>query len=86
MQKDSRPGGGAADPGGWRMGVDIGGTFTDIALEHGDGRFHSAKLLTTGAEPARAVLDGVAAACKAAGIGLRRSAGSSTAPRWRPTP
>ncbi len=70
MQKDSRPGGGASDPGGWRMGVDIGGTFTDIALEHGDGRFHSAKLLTTGAEPARAVLDGVAAACEAAGIGL----------------
>ena len=54
----------------WRLGVDIGGTFTDIALEHGDGRFHSAKLLTTGAEPERAVLDGVAAACAAAGIGL----------------
>ena len=54
---------------GWRLGVDIGGTFTDIALEHGDGRFHSAKPLTTGAEPERAVLDGVAAACAAAGIG-----------------
>ena len=70
MQKDSGQSGGWTDPGGWRMGVDIGGTFTDIALEHGDGRFHSAKLLTSGAEPARAVLDGVAAACKAAGIGL----------------
>ena len=55
---------------GWRLGVDIGGTFTDLALEHGDGRFHSIKLLTTGAEPERAVLDGVAAACAAAGIAL----------------
>ena len=53
---------------GYRLGVDIGGTFTDLALEHGDGRFHSIKLLTTGAEPERAVLDGVAAACAAAGI------------------
>ena len=68
---------GGADEGGarprlsgWRMGVDIGGTFTDIALEHDDGRFHSTKLLTTGAEPERAVLEGVAAACAAAGIGL----------------
>ena len=70
MQKGGgQGGGGAADPGGWRLGVDIGGTFTDIALEYGDGRFHSAKLLTTGAAPERAVLDGVAAACAAAGIG-----------------
>ena len=71
MQKDSAQGGeSASEPGVWRVGVDIGGTFTDVALEHGDGRFHSAKLLTTGAAPERAVLDGVAAACRTAGIGL----------------
>ena len=79
MQKDSARNGGQDGtenggerraPTGWRLGVDIGGTFTDLALEHGDGTFRSVKLLTTGAEPERAVLDGVAAACKAAGIGL----------------
>ena len=71
MQKrGAGDGGGRPLRAGWRMGVDIGGTFTDIALEHDDGRFHSAKLLTTGAEPDRAVLEGAAAACAAAGIGL----------------
>jgi N-methylhydantoinase A/oxoprolinase/acetone carboxylase beta subunit len=35
-----------------RLGADIGGTFTDIALEHG-GRFHSTKVLTTHAAPSR---------------------------------
>ncbi len=70
MQKGSaHDGGGPQPPTGWRMGVDIGGTFTDIALEHDDGRFHSAKLPTTGREPERAVLEGVAAACAAAGVG-----------------
>ena len=71
MQNDSgREGIEGLPSTGWRLGVDIGGTFTDIALEHGGGRFHSVKLLTTGAEPERAVLDGVAAACAQAGIAL----------------
>ena len=71
MQNDSgREGIEGLPSTGWRLGVDIGGTFTDIALEHGGGRFHSVKLLTTGAEPERAVLNGVAAACGQAGIAL----------------
>ena len=70
MQKNIGQDGETAAPTGWRLGVDIGGTFTDIALEHGDGRFHSAKLPTTGAEPERAVQDGVAAACAQAEIAL----------------
>ena len=71
MQKDSgREGIEVLPSTGWRLGADIGGTFTDIALEQGGGRFHSVKLLTTGAEPERAVLDGVAAACAEAGIAL----------------
>jgi N-methylhydantoinase A len=50
-----------------RIGVDIGGTFTDVVLERGTAR-HSIKVLTTPAEPERAVLDGIAAVMKAAGL------------------
>ena len=42
-----------------RVGVDIGGTFTDFAVEFG-GRCHSAKVLTTTDAPERGVLDGLA--------------------------
>jgi N-methylhydantoinase A len=41
-----------------RLGVDIGGTFTDVALDAG-GRRHSAKILTTPEAPERAVLDAI---------------------------
>ncbi len=55
---------------GWRLGADIGGTFTDIALEHEDGRFFSAKLLTATNKPERGVLEGATAACEQAGIAV----------------
>ena len=41
---------------GARLGVDIGGTFTDVALEL-SGRRWSAKILTTPAAPERAVIE-----------------------------
>jgi len=41
-----------------RLGVDIGGTFTDVALEFG-GRRYSAKILTTPEAPERAVLEAI---------------------------
>ncbi|MBW6399099.1 hydantoinase/oxoprolinase family protein [Roseomonas sp. HJA6] len=41
-----------------RLAVDIGGTFTDIVLELGGGRFVSGKYLTTHDAPERAVLEG----------------------------
>ena len=50
-----------------RLGVDIGGTFTDLALEVG-GAMHTAKLLTTPQAPEEAILDGVGRVCAAAGI------------------
>src|SRR5215207_6339841 len=50
-----------------RIGVDIGGTFTDVVLERGEAR-HSIKVLTTADVPEQGVLDGVAAVMKAAGI------------------
>ena len=50
-----------------RLAVDIGGTFTDLALETGPGRT-TMKVLTTQSEPERGVLDGVAAILKQAGL------------------
>lgn len=45
---------------GWRIGVDIGGTFIDFcALEDSSGRMHTLKVLTTPDEPGREVLEGV---------------------------
>lgn len=41
-----------------RLAVDIGGTFTDLVLEKGDGEFHSVKILTTPHAPEEAVLEG----------------------------
>ena len=41
----------------WRIGVDIGGTFTDVALvEEQSGRIGVAKVPTTPADPAEGVL------------------------------
>ena len=46
---------------GWRIGVDIGGTFIDFcALDDATGAMHTLKVLTTPDEPGREVLDGVA--------------------------
>src|SRR5581483_7462148 len=50
-----------------RIGVDIGGTFTDVVLERGETR-HSIKVLTTAEVPEEGVLDGIAAVMKTAGL------------------
>ena len=50
-----------------RMGVDIGGTFTDVVLEQGQTRF-STKVLTTYAAPEDAIIDGMHQVCVKAGI------------------
>src|SRR5713226_1159527 len=50
-----------------RLGVDIGGTFTDVALEAG-GRRWTAKILTTSAAPERGVLEAMQAVLAAASI------------------
>ena len=51
-----------------RLAVDIGGTFTDLALEVG-GRRVTAKVLTTPTQPERGVLDGVGVILQQAGLG-----------------
>jgi len=50
-----------------RLGVDIGGTFTDVVLEV-DGRSFSTKVLTTYAAPENAIIDGMGQVCGKAGI------------------
>lgn len=50
-----------------RLGADIGGTFTDIAVEVG-GRLYSTKVLTTYAAPEQAILDGIGIVTAEAGI------------------
>ena len=50
-----------------RLAVDIGGTFTDIALEFGEA-LHTTKILTTHDAPERAVLEGIRKVIGVAGI------------------
>ena len=49
------------------MGVDVGGTFTDIALSAGE-RIHTAKALTTPERPVEGVLEGIGYALDATGL------------------
>jgi N-methylhydantoinase A len=49
------------------LGVDIGGTFTDVALEAGERRY-SAKILTTPEAPERAVLEAIGTVLREAAL------------------
>lgn len=53
---------------GWRIGVDIGGTFTDVVLSDGAGGIDVVKVPTTPRDFARAVLEALTAACSARGL------------------
>ena len=57
--------------GDTRLAVDIGGTFTDVVLEHPGGR-SSAKVLTTPREPELGVMQGVARILADTGVDARR--------------
>ncbi|WP_293446196.1 hydantoinase/oxoprolinase family protein [Planktotalea sp.] len=50
-----------------RLGVDIGGTFTDVVLEK-DGVLFSTKVLTTYAAPENAIIDGMHQVCAKANV------------------
>ncbi|WP_340108704.1 hydantoinase/oxoprolinase family protein [Pikeienuella sp. HZG-20] len=50
-----------------RLGVDIGGTFTDVVLEVGD-TLHSTKVLTTYSAPEDAIVEGMRQVCEKAGV------------------
>lgn len=53
------------------LGVDIGGTFTDVVLESGQDRW-STKVLTTYDAPERAILEGMGRVCADAAIAPER--------------
>jgi hypothetical protein len=55
----------------YRIAADIGGTFTDIALLTRDGRLSSAKLLSTPANYADAVIDGVVSLVRRQGLDIQ---------------
>ena len=48
----------------WRLGVDIGGTFTDLVLESSNGVQASTKVLTTYDSPEDAIITGLQTVCK----------------------
>ncbi|MGH2452151.1 MAG: hydantoinase/oxoprolinase family protein [bacterium] len=52
----------------YRLGVDIGGTFTDLLLVAADGRTHIGKTLTT-ADPSQGIETAVAESLRGTGIG-----------------
>ncbi|SFN61875.1 N-methylhydantoinase A [Roseovarius lutimaris] len=54
-----------------RIGVDIGGTFTDVALSHAGG-LSTCKVLTNYSQPEQAILDGIAIAAEKAGLPLSK--------------
>ncbi len=54
-----------------RLGVDIGGTFTDVALEH-DGRLTTTKVLTDYEAPEAAILKGIETVCAESGVAKDR--------------
>src|SRR4051794_5365975 len=55
----------------YRLGVDVGGTFTDVLLvEEGSGSTWRAKTASTPADQAVGVLNGIGQVCSAAGIEL----------------
>jgi len=60
--------------GAARIGVDVGGTFTDVVLALPDGRIHVNKTTTTPADPGEGVAAGVAAVLAEAGIDPREVA------------
>ncbi|WP_350334576.1 hydantoinase/oxoprolinase family protein [Coralliovum pocilloporae] len=52
-----------------RVGVDIGGTFTDVALVHSGG-LSTCKVLTNYSQPEQAILDGIVKAAGQVGLAL----------------
>lgn len=53
----------------WSIGIDIGGTFTDVvAIDYASGKMHSLKVLTTHGDPTDAVIDGVSSLLKSCDI------------------
>ena len=74
----------------YRIGIDVGGTFTDLAAVDERGRVVIAKCASTPKDPSAGLMEGLGAARRRGGHGSRRPArappsASCTAPPWPPT-
>nr|WP_228430975.1 hydantoinase/oxoprolinase N-terminal domain-containing protein [Baekduia soli] len=54
-----------------RLGIDVGGTFTDVLIQDADGRVQLVKTPSTPADQSEGVARGVALVCEQAGIAPR---------------
>ena len=69
----------------WRIGVDSGGTFTDVCLfDESSGRIAVWKVATTPADPSHAVAQGVGEALGELGAPASDVSCSAMARQWRP--
>jgi len=55
---------------GIRIGADVGGTFTDVVLQHDDGTFASSKVLTTHERPEEGILAAIDTVVSDHGVSL----------------
>src|SRR5215470_11263105 len=55
-------------PPTYRVGVDIGGTFTDIVVLGSDGSIHTRKVSSSADDYARAIVDGLAEMLRDTGV------------------
>ena len=62
---------------GYRIGVDVGGTFTDVVLAHADGTIRLEKAPTTPADQSVGVLDALALLAAAEGVTVADLLGSA---------
>ena len=68
-----------------RVGVDIGGTFTDIVVLGSDGSIHTKKVSSSVDDYAQAIVDGLAGTvCRDRIVRRARSTKSATARRSHP--
>ena len=61
-------GSGTVATDGYRLGVDIGGTFTDVVLLGSDGTMRTRKILSTPDDYAQGVIDGAVSLLESAGV------------------
>src|SRR4051794_21488718 len=54
----------------WRIGVDVGGTFTDIVVVDCNGTLHVAKVPSTPSHPSAGVMAAIEAAARRAGVSI----------------
>jgi N-methylhydantoinase A len=58
-------------PPGYRLGIDVGGTFTDFVLVHPNGRTELTKVLTTPSDQSLGVMSGIASLAAKVGVDLK---------------